>query len=46
MGDIIRKVNGQAVRNTRDLQTLSKQDFRLWRLEIQRDGQLIKTTIS
>nr|WP_319485426.1 DegQ family serine endoprotease [uncultured Cohaesibacter sp.] len=46
MGDIIRKVNGQAVRNTRDLETLSKQDFRLWRLEIQRDGQLIKTTIS
>ncbi|WP_319413759.1 DegQ family serine endoprotease [uncultured Cohaesibacter sp.] len=45
-GDLIRKVNGQAVRNTKDLETLSKQEFRLWRLEIQRDGKLIKTTIS
>nr|WP_321482765.1 DegQ family serine endoprotease [uncultured Cohaesibacter sp.] len=46
IGDVIRKVNGQVVRNTKDLETLTKQEFRLWRLEIQRDGKLIKTTIS
>ncbi len=46
VGDIVRKVNGQAVHNTRELETLSSHEFRLWRLEIQRDGKLIKTTIS
>nr|WP_319528939.1 Do family serine endopeptidase [uncultured Cohaesibacter sp.] len=45
-GDIIRKVNGEVIRDTKVLQTLSDQEFRFWRLEIERDGKLIKTVIS
>jgi Do/DeqQ family serine protease len=45
-GDIVRKINGEAVTSTKILDTLSQQDFRLWRLEIERDGHLIRTVIS
>ena len=45
-GDIVRRINGEIVRNTKVMQILSGQDFRLWRLEIERDGKLIKTVIS
>ncbi|MCT4656712.1 MAG: DegQ family serine endoprotease [Cohaesibacter sp.] len=45
-GDIVRKINGEVVRSTKILKTLSEQDFRLWRLEIERDGQTIRTVIS
>ena len=46
IGDIVRKINGEVVRDTRTLKVLSDQEFRLWRLEIERDGKLIKTVIS
>ena len=45
-GDIVRVINGESVKSTRALHTLSQQDFRLWRLEIERDGRLIRTVIS
>ncbi|SNY93985.1 Do/DeqQ family serine protease [Cohaesibacter sp. ES.047] len=46
VGDVIRKVNGEVVRDTNVLEVLSTHEFRLWRLEIERDGQLIKSVIS
>lgn len=45
-GDIVREINGEAITSTKVLEILSKQDFRIWRLEIERDGQLIRTAIS
>ncbi|MCV6548366.1 MAG: DegQ family serine endoprotease [Cohaesibacter sp.] len=45
-GDIVRKINGEVVTSTKVLEILSKQDFRIWRLEVERDGQLIRTAIS
>ncbi|WP_316861749.1 DegQ family serine endoprotease [uncultured Cohaesibacter sp.] len=45
-GDIVRKINGQVVGNTKELKVLSEQDFRLWRLEIERDGKIIQTVVS
>lgn len=46
VGDIVRRVNGEAVRDTQSLKRLTDQEFRIWRLEIERDGQLIKSVIS
>lgn len=46
VGDIVRKINGEVIRDTKSLEILSNQEFRLWRLEIERKGQLIKTVIS
>lgn len=45
-GDIVREINGEAITSTKVLEILSKQDFRIWRLKIERDGQLIRTAIS
>ena len=45
-GDIIRRINGEVVRNTKVMKILCDQEFRLWRLEIERDGKTIKTVIS
>ena len=46
VGDIIRRLNGEVIRTTRVLEILTGQNFRLWRMEIERNGQTIKTTIS
>ena len=46
VGDIVRRINNEEVRDTASLQSLSEQRFRLWRLEIERDGRIIKTVIS
>lgn len=46
VGDIVRKINGETVRDTKSLKRLTDQEFRIWRLEIERDGQLIKSVIS
>ena len=46
VGDIIRRLNGEVIRNTKVIKILTGQQFRLWRMEIERKGQIIKTTIS
>ncbi|PLW78532.1 DegQ family serine endoprotease [Cohaesibacter celericrescens] len=45
-GDIVRRINGEFIRNTKVMKILCDQKFRLWRLEIEREGKLIKTVIS
>ena len=46
VGDIVRRINGEIVRSTKAMEILCNQDFRLWRLEIEREGKIIKTVIS
>ncbi len=44
-GDVIVEVNGVPVDATRTLADLARQRFDLWRLAIERDGRLIRSTI-
>ena len=45
-GDLILAVNSQRIATTRDLERLSKEPSRLWRINIMRGGQQISATFS
>jgi Do/DeqQ family serine protease len=44
-GDVILDINGQRIARTRDLERLTQQPQRLWRLQIGRGGQVISTVL-
>ena len=44
-GDIVLAVNGQDIRTTADLESAVRRQRRVWRIEIERDGRVIRSAI-
>jgi S1-C subfamily serine protease len=44
-GDVILDVNGQKITRTRELERLTQNPQRVWRLQIGRGGQVISTVL-
>jgi S1-C subfamily serine protease len=44
-GDVVLAINGAKIATTRDLEAAASQRPRLWDLEIERGGQVIRTRI-
>ena len=45
-GDIVAEINGEKIENTRGLEKVMSRSTRVWRMSIQRKGELIRTTIA
>jgi Do/DeqQ family serine protease len=45
-GDIVVGVNGEKIKTTRDLNRVMSRRTRIWRMSIERHGELIRTTIA
>jgi Do/DeqQ family serine protease len=44
-GDIVQEVNGEAVTHTKDIERLTRTPQRVWRLKVNRGGQILTTTL-
>lgn len=45
-GDVVVEVNGEEVRSTGDLASIARNDYYLWRIAFNRDGQIRRMTLS
>ena len=45
-GDIVVEINGEKIENARGLEKVMSKSARVWRMSIQRKGELIRTTIA